>query len=442
MIVFLRIFLKYISPLILVLVGTLKFHFLPDKVYLDWIYVIFLSSNIGFFTNYIAIRMLFHPRRKTVFNRQGLIPKNKQNIAEDLGSGISNYFFDPKFIIKYLREREAISNWISKIKNIIIDKIEDREVQQRIVDWLQDQFEKHSGEINRFFVKLSEQNLTQFITDNIDLNSLTKYFQDYIERNIDNGRIDLQEITKKVNDYIYGKIPEIAEIIYNQIEDYIDEENFAKKNVYKTFKWIMNLDKEKVEEILYAIISSDEFRAKIYLFIENGLVDFTHYIESEEGQKTIDKYYKHLITEINRISREEVIPALIDKIRKSLQQETTRNKIEYYITKILDFIEIELQKLVYSDKIEQILEDIIPRILKELNISALVEDKVRKFNTNELEGMVLSATGKHIDLIKIWGGLIGAIAGVAIFDIKVFLIIITPGILFLITERIFTPSHN
>ena len=45
-------------------------------------YIITLTANIGYFTNFIAIKMLFKPYYKTVFGRQGLIPKNQPRMAE------------------------------------------------------------------------------------------------------------------------------------------------------------------------------------------------------------------------------------------------------------------------------------------------------------------------------------------------------------------------
>ena len=39
---------------------------------------------IGYFTNYIAIKMLFHPRNK-ILGIQGVLPKRKQEIARKIG---------------------------------------------------------------------------------------------------------------------------------------------------------------------------------------------------------------------------------------------------------------------------------------------------------------------------------------------------------------------
>jgi uncharacterized membrane protein YheB (UPF0754 family) len=52
-----------------------------------------ISAFIGWFTNYVAIKMLFHPRepRKILFfTVQGIFPKQQQQFAKKLGALVSN----------------------------------------------------------------------------------------------------------------------------------------------------------------------------------------------------------------------------------------------------------------------------------------------------------------------------------------------------------------
>jgi uncharacterized membrane protein YheB (UPF0754 family) len=49
------------------------------------IWTVLLSSLIGYFTNYLAIKMLFRPR-KSFFGFQGLLIKRKTDLAASLSS--------------------------------------------------------------------------------------------------------------------------------------------------------------------------------------------------------------------------------------------------------------------------------------------------------------------------------------------------------------------
>jgi len=48
----------------------------------------FISAAIGWVTNYIAVKMLFHPREERnliLFKLQGIFPKRKAVLADRLG---------------------------------------------------------------------------------------------------------------------------------------------------------------------------------------------------------------------------------------------------------------------------------------------------------------------------------------------------------------------
>jgi len=60
---------------------------------IGWILIPVISAFIGWFTNWIAIKMLFHPRQPKKMlgiTIQGIFPKRQQLFAEKLGKLVSN----------------------------------------------------------------------------------------------------------------------------------------------------------------------------------------------------------------------------------------------------------------------------------------------------------------------------------------------------------------
>lgn len=61
-----------------------------------WLFIIpVISAFIGWITNWVAIKMLFHPREPRKFlgiTFQGIFPKRQQQFAEKLGKLVSNEF--------------------------------------------------------------------------------------------------------------------------------------------------------------------------------------------------------------------------------------------------------------------------------------------------------------------------------------------------------------
>jgi uncharacterized membrane protein YheB (UPF0754 family) len=62
-------------------------------MHIGWLLIPLISAFIGWFTNWIAIKMLFHPRQPKKMlgiTIQGIFPKRQQLFAEKLGKLVSN----------------------------------------------------------------------------------------------------------------------------------------------------------------------------------------------------------------------------------------------------------------------------------------------------------------------------------------------------------------
>ena len=56
--------------------------------------------------------------------------------------------------------------------------------------------------------------------------------------------------------------------------------------------------------------------------------------------------------------------------------------------------------------------------------------------------MILDATGEHLGKIEVLGGILGAIIGIALFNIKLFISIMAGLIVLALIEQIFTSEKN
>lgn len=57
---------------------------MPDSTWLPWILLPGVGALIGYATNWLAIKMLFHPRKKR-WGLQGLLPRRQADLAESVG---------------------------------------------------------------------------------------------------------------------------------------------------------------------------------------------------------------------------------------------------------------------------------------------------------------------------------------------------------------------
>lgn len=155
-----------------------------------------IGAFIGWITNFIAIKMLFHPRRpvKVLFlTFQGIFPKNKPRIANKLGTVVQRDLINFSDIKDRLKDPDALSNFKEEIALKIDDAIRDRIDKNPILkNIVPDQFIQN---IHKAIVKEIELNLPEVIES-----SITKIEQ----------KLDIQELVRnKVSNFSDEKLENI-----------------------------------------------------------------------------------------------------------------------------------------------------------------------------------------------------------------------------------------
>jgi uncharacterized membrane protein YheB (UPF0754 family) len=91
--------------------------------YLRFIVYPLVGSFLGFITNFIAIKLLFRPRKK-ILGVQGLLPKRQDQIAERAGRIVNDYLVNSEEIRKQLDEEslgKAIDRYFENNKTLLLD---------------------------------------------------------------------------------------------------------------------------------------------------------------------------------------------------------------------------------------------------------------------------------------------------------------------------------
>lgn len=177
-----------------------------------------IAALTGWITNYIAIKMLFHPREKKkflFFEVQGIFPKRQKVLAEKLGKIVASELFsfeDVKSALKNPKNLEGVSQ--------IIDEKLDDFLENRIME--------------------SMPMLYVFMSDEM--------------------RVKIKETLQAE---LQLMLPDLIDRFAGRIEEQIDVE----KTVYEK---VVNFSTDKLEGILYAIMSK-EFK---FIEILGGVLGF------------------------------------------------------------------------------------------------------------------------------------------------------------------------
>jgi uncharacterized membrane protein YheB (UPF0754 family) len=166
-----------------------------------------IGALIGWFTNWVAVKMLFHPKqpiRLGFVTIQGIFPKRQQAFAEKLSSLVATELFSIKEVTAKLREK-ATNDEIMQF------------VHERVRKVLESKLEQHFPVIGMFVT-----------ADTLD------------------------KIAKQFSDEIRVMIVQLADRIGQGIEREMDVQSIVRKKV-------SGFSSDKLEEILFAIMSR-EFR--------------------------------------------------------------------------------------------------------------------------------------------------------------------------------------
>ena len=86
-----------------------------------------ISAFIGWFTNWIAIKMLFHPRlpvKVLGLTFQGIFPKRQRQFAEKLGKLVSEELLSFKDIEAKIREKLGVKAGSAVVTDVLSEEEE------------------------------------------------------------------------------------------------------------------------------------------------------------------------------------------------------------------------------------------------------------------------------------------------------------------------------
>ena len=300
-----------------------------------------VGSIIGYFTNWLAIKMLFRPHREIrFFNLKlpftpGIIPKEKERIAKSVGNATAKYILSEEVIIKSLLNVEVIEG----IHKIITDTYNDIFHKDKTLnDFLNYVLEDNKEENIEFLNKKVSSFIIAYLCREENLDFVTKYITDFIQDKLDTNieDINFKEFIKI--DFI--KDDSFKQWVLNQItacRKYLSNDEISLSNIIpdifvetamdfvrsQATEWMPLILKimdqtaieNKIKDILQEFIQKNlgKFTLifvdidKLYNKIRNYLKD---YIQEEENQKEILKQINIFINQI----LEKPISQWLDKI--------------------------------------------------------------------------------------------------------------------------------
>ena len=156
-----------------------------------------ISTFIGWFTTWVAIYMLFHPRKPIHFlgiTIQGVFPKRQRQVAEKLGSVVAKELIHFDEIAKMLKDPEQLTSL-----NPVIE--------QHLDNFLQVKLKEKMPMIAMFVGDSTMQKIKEGMMEEIALllPEIISRYTDSLSKKVDIEKI----VTEKVASYSSDKLEEI-----------------------------------------------------------------------------------------------------------------------------------------------------------------------------------------------------------------------------------------
>jgi uncharacterized membrane protein YheB (UPF0754 family) len=382
---------------------------------MSWIIPPVSGAVIGYFTNWLAIKMLFRPHtEQRIFGIRlpftpGLIPKERLALAKKIGSALSEHVITKDAFADAILSEKIMSGIERVIDNAVDSALRgDRQIRAWLSTFPHSAVDNSVDNVDNLnsdgLLRLVYNNAVQFICGNILENTepISAFFS--------------KDVLETLKGVVREKIPSMAHgLLAMTFENPLND---MKLN---------QLLKRVLDESLGAITGLFVNKDKLYASIKKNI---TTYLDDDENLAALGERACGLIDEalarpMSEYAGAADIPAFFEKNMRPL--------LESGMGKILDMTPGELLDRVLKERSEsfvKFLKEYLFRLARgtaragaeflaaNVNLGELVEERINAFEMDKAESILLSVVNRELNAITLLGGLLGFIIGLATMLIK------------------------
>lgn len=335
-----------------------------------------LGAIIGYFTNWLAIKMVFRPyEEKRIFGIKvpftpGLIAVERPRITKQIGYVVSNHLLTDddlkNSILKldfYSATKKSITRFLDYLKNseLTIDDV--------LKKCLKDDYDTKKAELTK--------QLTESINSRIFAEKDAEQL-DVLKGDIKTCLPPTLEIVKTIFD---KNLYSIDVVLTGLFEDMIG-------NTFGSFG-----------PMIASLVNSE----KLYQIVQKKVVTSI----SENPDEIVEKVLNIVENNNNNTKKAEFdISTFVDfSVEKVLSIKLTD------ISEKLDFLADEKTIVSISDNVRTFLSNEIENAIRQMDIETLITSKIDEMSLSEIEDLILVIAKKEITAITYVGGVLGFIIG-------------------------------
>jgi uncharacterized membrane protein YheB (UPF0754 family) len=419
----------------------------------DWAfyaYILTLTANIGYFTNFIAIKMLFKPYQATAFGRQGLIPKNKQLLSKALSQTLSQHFLSDQHWHDYFVDAKLLDKVLDQFEVFVINWLSVGDNKKQALLKLEQLITTHENQVNELAQQL-QSHLIDHLSQSVDLNQAMDQLIDWLEQAFENDPVKMLQWVEPVFTAIAENVPQIAQQLHANLDLQIEKQSILKRGIAKAAKWSVDVSDEDIKNYLFHLLASQAFRQTLF----NGLHSLVKQYKNKPSKRyDFEPLSKQLIENLlaDAVGRSSVscstkstqaakqkspidwADLLINYLRSPQNQQSLERVIMPRLKSIVAWAKLTLASKKMQKRIYQGLVTLINR----LKLDEAIEQKASEFSAQKMHQIFDHILSKHLIFIELLGALLGGLSGLALINIHLLGIIATSLVMFFALEAVFT----
>lgn len=372
-------------------------------------FVITIAGCVGYFTNFLAIKMLFQPKRGQVLGWRGLVPKNQAHIARSLGESVQAQLLSPDIVLAYIAERQLIERSTAALAEWIDANLQKPEVRREITTVIVTLLNERGPELLTAIFDLGEEG-AKGVARNPQ--SIEAYWQrvraalnDFLQ-DAENRELVMHFIRRVLSQ----QMPMMADWLDRAIEGYLQQKRGVGR-VGLGLKSLLSIDQAAIEQLLTRFVQDQRIANEVLVMLDAIMQSVQADLASESKQATLQHELEIWIGKISSVSRRHLLPAISEQFGDYLSNEGNWSQVENLLIRFIQWLKDRALSVLHSDTGKTYLRAAIERAVQQLNVTGLVEQQVMKLDSDELEAMVLNNTGGNLTIIQVLGGVLGLIVG-------------------------------
>ena len=400
-------------PIFLLIAAALKFAF-EGIPFADSVYILALTANIGYFTNFIAIKMLFKPYYRTALGRQGLIPKNQPKLAKALSDTLSDHFLASEHWHEYLDNADLTGKLLSSSQAFVEDWLEQAENQQLLADALEEYIQNNQAQLQTLFSEL-QHSLIHDLGETVDGESLIQKSFEWLETQFKERPREMEFLIEPIVRTLAQNIPLIAEKLHATLDDHIESQDTIRRGIAKAAKWSANINEDDIKHYLFRMVASFEFRKTLFDGLQSLVKQYRVsqpdiHNSAVSVSDLLNDFIHHQLSEFN------IAEYLQGKLKRTNIAEQVVLFLQSTTPDIFNWLNKHLEKpenrLAINQQVIQLIEHI--------DLREIVEEKAASFSPQKMESIFHNMIKDQLVFIELLGALLGGLSGLALIDMRYF----------------------